>query len=124
MRPGGSAGDGPAHDFPPAASSAGPQAAAPFTVSDRTVVTVTGDIDMISAPVLAGYLRRHLLASPGQLVIDLTGVLYLGAAAMAVLVDAATRGAQRGTTVTVLAPAGSAAHRVITLTGLGDFLGL
>jgi anti-anti-sigma factor len=93
-------------------------------VSDCSVITVTGDIDMVTAPVLAGYLRRHLLASPGRMVIDLTDVSHLGAAAMAVLVDAATIGAQRGTRVTVDAPAGTPAHRIITLTELGDFLGL
>jgi anti-anti-sigma factor len=93
-------------------------------VSDRTVVTVTGDIDMISAPLLASNLHRHLAAHPAELVIDLTAVPYLGAAAMAVLADIATRGAQSGTTVTVAALPGSMAHRVITLTDLGDFLHL
>lgn len=124
MGPGSGAGD-----RPPPAVSASARGAVPLTVSDRTVVTVAGDIDMISARVLAEELGHHLRARrlvgrPTELLIDLTGVLYVGAAAMAVLADTATRGIQQGLAVTVVAPPGSAAHRVITLTELGDFLRL
>ena len=49
-----------------------------------TLVTVAGDIDIASAPLL----RRHLLSVPGSsTVLDLSGVQLLSAAGLTELVD-------------------------------------
>ncbi|RBY83094.1 STAS domain-containing protein [Blastococcus sp. TF02A-30] len=50
-------------------------------------VTVVGEVDTFTAPVLRSTLDSQLEQSPRELVIDLSGVQFLGSAGLAVLVE-------------------------------------
>jgi anti-anti-sigma factor len=50
------------------------------------VLTVTGEVDMVSAPALENAVRRSLTERPARLVIDLTGAEFFSSAGIAVLV--------------------------------------
>lgn len=50
------------------------------------VLTVTGEVDMVTAPALENAVRRSLTECPARLVIDLTGAEFLSSAGIAVLV--------------------------------------
>jgi anti-sigma B factor antagonist len=55
---------------------------------DGTVtVTVVGEVDTFTAPVLRASLDTQLEQQPTELVIDLCGVQFLGSAGLAVLVE-------------------------------------
>lgn len=62
-----------------------------FTVTtvnydESTVVTVTGDLDLVTAPVLSAALTTATASTPQPIIVDLTGVTFLACAAIAVLV--------------------------------------
>ena len=50
-------------------------------------VTVVGEVDTFTAPVLRSTLDSQLEQQPRELVIDLSGVQFLGSAGLAVLVE-------------------------------------
>ena len=50
-------------------------------------VTVVGEVDTFTAPVLRSTLDSQLEQQPKELVIDLSGVQFLGSAGLAVLVE-------------------------------------
>jgi anti-sigma B factor antagonist len=54
----------------------------------QVTVTVVGEVDTFTAPVLRSSLDTQLEQSPSELVIDLSGVQFLGSAGLAVLVAA------------------------------------
>lgn len=54
---------------------------------DARVVTVTGDVDTVTAPQLAAVLTTEL-ASAGLVVVNLDGVHFLGSAGLQVLFEA------------------------------------
>jgi len=53
-----------------------------------TVVTVRGEVDMLTSPLLRDHLLPHVRDTVGQVIIDLTGVGFLAAAGLTVLVNA------------------------------------
>ena len=53
----------------------------------RVTVTVVGEVDTFTAPVLRASLDTQLEQQPTELVIDLCGVQFLGSAGLAVLVE-------------------------------------
>ncbi len=56
-------------------------------VGDSCLVTVAGEIDMMTTPSLRAFLRQQLEHAGPLLVIDLTGVRFLGSSGLAVLVE-------------------------------------
>jgi anti-sigma B factor antagonist len=54
---------------------------------DAVVVAVRGEVDLVSGPLLRDFLLGHLRHVTPQLVIDLTGVDFFGAAGLTVLVS-------------------------------------
>ncbi|NUT97235.1 MAG: STAS domain-containing protein [Saccharothrix sp.] len=83
-----------------------------------TVVTATGEIDMLTAPDL----RADVLGRIGEaatLVLDMSGVSFLGSAGLAVLVEASQQAKRRGTAFRVVAVE-RAVTRPLVATGLGD----
>lgn len=50
------------------------------------VLTVTGEVDMTTAPALENAVRRSLAERPARLVIDLTGAEFFSSAGIAILV--------------------------------------
>jgi len=57
------------------------------TIADAVVVQASGEVDLLTAPSLAGALRAGCVATtpPGLLVIDLTGIRFFSAAGLTVL---------------------------------------
>ena len=56
-------------------------------VGDSCLVTVAGEIDMVTTPTLRAFLQQQLEQPASLLVIDLTGVRFLGSSGLAVLVE-------------------------------------
>jgi anti-sigma B factor antagonist len=87
-----------------------------------TVLSVSGEVDMLTAPQLRADVLRHLDAGD-TLVLDLSGVSFLGSAGLAVLVEASQQGKRRGTAFRVVAVE-RAVTRPLAATGLGDVFGV
>ncbi|ORV81530.1 anti-anti-sigma factor [Mycobacterium interjectum] len=91
-------------------------------VDDAVVLTVSGEVDMLSAPQLAEAVRNALAETPPALIIDLTKVDFLASAGMTVLVTAQAEVAPP-TRFAVVAN-GPATSRPIKLMGLDNVLAL
>lgn len=78
---------------PPPAAEPRRHARAPLTVTARrappvaVVLTVLGDVDMATSPLLRAHLLQHLRDTHQNIVVDLTRVNFFGAAGLTVLVD-------------------------------------
>ena len=90
------------------------------TDAEGTVtVTVVGEVDTFTAPVLRSSLDSQLEGQPKELVIDLCGVQFLGSAGLAVLVE--TQKAARAKEVGLkLIASTRAVTRPLEVTGLID----
>ncbi|QFU86811.1 STAS domain-containing protein [Amycolatopsis sp. YIM 10] len=99
----------------------------PFAVAVKSrrrasVLAVTGDLDLSTAPRLVVIMTRELRKHPSLLVLDLTEVDFLGVPAVAAIM---TGWQQRGEhTQLRLVARKRAALRLIHLTGLDDFLAI
>jgi anti-anti-sigma factor len=105
------------------AAAAGPRAGQIWltvrTVSEGvTVVAVSGEVDMLTAPQLRADVLPHLDES-STLVLDLSGVSFLGSAGLAVLVEASQHAKRRGAAFRVVAVE-RAVTRPLAATGLGE----
>lgn len=87
-----------------------------------TVLAVSGEVDMVSAPALREALVDGL-RDGGTFVVDMTGVTFLGSAGLAVLVEAARRAPQENAAFKVVATA-RAVTRPLEATGLGEVFSL
>jgi anti-sigma B factor antagonist len=91
-------------------------------VTGVTVVSVGGEVDMLSAPELRATVGQHI-TDGSTLVIDLSGVTFLGSAGLAVLVEAAQQSKTRGVALRVVAT-DRAVTRPLEATGLGEVFSL
>jgi anti-anti-sigma factor len=82
-----------------------------------TIVTIGGEIDLGSAPMLREHLLALLRPQASQIVIDLSGVAFCDASGLAVLVAASRRAALLGRVLRLAAPVPLTAT-VLRLTGL------
>ena len=90
------------------------------TGDDGTVtVTVVGEVDTFTAPVLRSSLDSQLEQSPKELVIDLSGVQFLGSAGLAVLVETQKAARARDVGLRLIATT-RAVTRPLEVTGLID----
>ena len=90
------------------------------TDSDGTVtVTVVGEVDTFTAPVLRSSLDNQLEGQPKELVIDLCGVQFLGSAGLAVLVETQKAARARDVGLRLIAST-RAVTRPLEVTGLID----
>lgn len=62
----------------------------------RTVVELVGEVDMLTAPLLAERLDEHLSEGVGQIVLDLSGLTFLSAGGLNVVVAADNCARDRG----------------------------
>lgn len=87
------------------------------------VLRVSGEIDMLTAPVLTEHVQEQFarIPAPRTLVFDLTRVSFLGSAGLAVLAHAQTTASDRGDAVQVVANA-RAVLRPLEVTGLDKVL--
>lgn len=60
------------------------------------LVTVTGEVDMMTTPHLRTYLQEHVRRADARLVLDLRGVAFLGSSGLAVLVETLDWTRERG----------------------------
>ncbi|WP_369135331.1 STAS domain-containing protein [Modestobacter sp. I12A-02662] len=87
---------------------------------DGTVtVTVVGEVDTFTAPVLRASLDTQLEQQPKALVIDLCGVQFLGSAGLAVLVETQKSARTRDVALRLVANT-RAVTRPLEVTGLID----
>ena len=88
--------------------------------ADGTVtVTVVGEVDTFTAPVLRASLDTQLELQPEELVIDLCGVQFLGSAGLAVLVETQKSARSREVGLKLVAST-RAVTRPLEVTGLID----
>ena len=85
---------------------------------EAVVLSVSGEIDLVTAPQLGESINAAMRQEPVILVIDLSEVDFLGSAGMAVLVGC-NQQAQGRTRVRVVA-AGDVTFRPMELTGVSD----
>lgn len=99
-------------------------ASPPFCVFDEqpnpelVVVSVFGDIDLLTASPLHEHLSRVLAAGTACVVIDLTHTSFLAATALSVLIDIGRAAAQQGTTLQLRPPQRSLPAQVLNTAGL------
>jgi anti-sigma B factor antagonist len=91
------------------------------TTGEDGVVTVTvvGEVDTFTAPVLRSSLDTQLEQQPSELVIDLSGVQFLGSAGLAVLVETQKSARSRDVELRLVATT-RAVTRPLEVTGLID----
>ena len=89
------------------------------TEDGSVTVTVVGDVDTFTAPVLRSSLDTQLEQSPRELVIDLSGVQFLGSAGLAVLVETQKSARARNVDLRLIATT-RAVTRPLEVTGLID----
>jgi anti-sigma B factor antagonist len=92
---------------------------------DAVVLRVTGEVDSYTAPLLHDRLAEVFAAAGrgGVVVLDMTDVSFLASSGLSVLVEYHTRGADEGTPLRVVAPAGSVL-RALRATTLNEMLEL
>jgi anti-sigma B factor antagonist len=75
-------------------------------VSDLPSATVVldGEIDIATAPAIRRVLMAAISGGDARLAVDMSGVTFLGAAGIGVLVDAANRAREAGGSLSLLAP--------------------
>lgn len=88
--------------------------------SDVAVLTVAGDLDMLTSPQLTESLTEILDRQPRTVVVDLSKVDFLGSAGLAALVTAHER-ARSGQQLRIVASARET-QRAFSMTGLDELL--
>jgi anti-sigma B factor antagonist len=87
------------------------------TEGDVGVVCVDGELDMVSAPVLRRELQTQLRQGFSAVVLDLSGVTFMGSSGLAVLAEARTWATEAQVALRVVAH-GPMVRRPMELTGL------
>lgn len=89
-----------------------------WSQGDRTVVSVSGEIDLYTAPRLHGELFAALAGdAPVRLVIDMSGVEFCDSTGMNILLAAYRRTQEQGGDLELAAPR-PAVRKVLQVTGL------
>ena len=88
------------------------------------VVQAGGELDMLTAPRLSAQLDRAeaIVVPPAPVVLDLTGLTFLGSAGLAVLLAHHERCAELGSTLQIRAGSTPAVTRPLTMTALDRVL--
>jgi anti-anti-sigma factor len=92
---------------------------------ERIVASVHGDIDLSNAEDVGRSLGASAMSSPHHtLVVDLRDVTYIDSQGLRVFHQLASRFADHGAALVVVAPRGSVAGDVMRLTGIDRFVTL
>lgn len=86
------------------------------------VLTVTGELDVLTAPRLAGTLLQVIREEPGDVAIDLTETRFIDSVGLHALLNAQRRLTRRGRHLAVIAGPGQVSD-MIELARLADTLG-
>jgi anti-anti-sigma factor len=86
------------------------------------IVRAAGEVDILSAPMLSTQLRlaEAVVVPPAPVVLDLTGLTFIGSAGLTVLLDHHERCAARGIQFQVVG--GRLLTRVLAITGLSHLV--
>jgi anti-sigma B factor antagonist len=68
------------------------------------IVVLDGEIDIATAPAIRRFLMAAISGGNAHLAVDMSGVTFLGAAGIGVLVAAANRAREAGGSLSLLAP--------------------
>jgi anti-sigma B factor antagonist len=85
------------------------------------LLALSGELDVVSAPVLEQRLREALAEPGAHVTLDLSDLEFVDSAGVSVLIKAKQDAESRGRTL-VLARATEQVHRVFALVGLADWL--
>jgi anti-sigma B factor antagonist len=85
----------------------------------EVTVSVVGEVDAFTAPMLRSVADTQLKRHPSELVLDLRGVRFLGSAGLAVLVETQTSADARGIPLRLIATT-RPVTRALEVTGLID----
>jgi anti-anti-sigma factor len=119
----------------PATATSKPPPTAPHTAPDKqisvstlrrptyTIATLSGDLDVATAPALRERLTALLHPGMRRLVLDLSEVVFCDAAALAVLIGTQRRAAREGITVHLAAPRHQVT-KILRVTGLDRALNI
>jgi anti-anti-sigma factor len=88
------------------------------------VVTVSGEVDALTAPRLAELVHHRLLATPALLVVDLSAVTFLSVAGLRVLLRGALEATVRDVELRMVTSTSPVVQRILAVTGVGRELGL
>ena len=88
---------------------------------EATTVSVVGSVDMVTAPPFGQAVAAAQAEQPRAVLIDLSGVDFLGSAGLSVLVDAARRAADGGSAMVIVAETHPVVH-ALAVTGLDSVL--
>ncbi|TDV55021.1 STAS domain-containing protein [Actinophytocola oryzae] len=94
------------------------------TVENHSVVVrASGELDMLTAPRLSTQLdfAEAVVVPPAPVVLDLTGLTFLGSAGLSVLLNHDKRCKSRGSRLEIV-PGGTAVTRPLTVTALDQVL--
>lgn len=86
-------------------------------LAGEVVVTVLGEIDMASGPLLWRCLAEAIPEAPRRLVIDLSGTTFIDSTGMAVFIRAQQQLRQQGAELILRTPQASA-RKILSTTGL------
>lgn len=84
---------------------------------DLTVVTVAGELDMATEPEFSRQVEGRIDAQPRAVVLDLSGLGFVGSAGLKALVEQQQRAEQRNVSLRLVL-GGSPIERLLELTGL------
>lgn len=87
------------------------------TQGDHTIMSVTGEIDLYTAPGLQSELMTALSAGQVRLIVDMSGVDFCDSTGMNVLLAAHRYAKERGGELQLAGP-GSTTRKVLQVTGL------
>ena len=87
------------------------------TQGDHTVISVTGEIDLYTAPRLQSELMTALGTHPARLIVDMSGVEFCDSTGINVLLAGHRQARERGGELQLAAP-GAAIRKVLQVTGL------
>lgn len=92
--------------------------------AEALVVRVVGEVDLATAGTLETSLAGITASAPPplRLIVDLSGVSFMGSAGLTILVSTSKDTDARGVRLCVVAPVNSRAHHVLDIAGLIDML--
>jgi anti-sigma B factor antagonist len=91
------------------------------TTDRLTTLTVTGELDLVSSPVLERELERAYGSDADLIALDLRGLEFMDSTGVHLMVKAQQRAAQAGRRL-ALVKGGEQVQRVLDLTGVGDLV--
>jgi anti-sigma B factor antagonist len=90
-----------------------------YREANETIVLLTGEIDLHTAPRLTGAVDEALTEDPVRVVLDMSGVTFCDSRGLGTLVIL-SRAAARSRAVLVLANLGDFLKRLLAVSGIGD----